>query len=170
MKTRARWSVVAGLSGAVVVGACSSSSDGDAGANGAGIVDPFVGTWSCTGVSKTTLTKPPGLPGSTKTTSTVVVITDDGKGNVTSSLSTDGGGTCVLPSTLSADRTTLTANVPQSCTWEAGETTTYKDGASKIAPDGASYTSETTWSVEGTTSGGVAFAGTGSTSSTCTRL
>ncbi len=152
-----------------LVAACSSSSEGDA-ASTAAVANPFVGTWSCTGVSKTTFTTPPGLPESTKTTSTIVVITDDGRGNATSSLSTDGGGTCVLPSTLSPDRTTLTANVPQSCAWEEGQTYSYSAGASKIAPDGGSYTSETTWSVSGTTSGGAAFEGTGSTSSTCTRL
>lgn len=164
-----RWGEIAGAALLGATAACSTSSAGDT-SSSAAQPNPFVGTWSCVGDSKTRITSPAPLPETTRTTSTIVTITADGPGHVSSSLATEGGGTCVLPSTLSADRTTLTADVPQSCTWETGETYAYQSGSSTIAADGRGYVSEAVWTVTGKTASGAEFSGTGSTTSTCTRL
>lgn len=159
--------VAVAITAACLAQACSSSSSGGASSTNA---DPFVGTWSCKGMSTTVITSPAGAPDVIEVTSTTVVITDDGKGNVTAALTvTDGGATCTLASTLSSDTKTLTATIPEMCTLANGDAVSYKSGTSTISADGASYTTSTTWSVTGTTSMGVAFTGSGTTTATCTK-
>jgi hypothetical protein len=132
--------------------------------------DPFVGRWSCSGSSTTTFTEPPNTPDSTTTTQSTTTITDDGNGNLTNVRDpVDAGPECTLHATLSADGNSTSLNAGQTCTNANGATIAYTSGGSTINSDGT-YTSDSSFTVNGTTEKGAPLVGTGSASATCTKM
>jgi hypothetical protein len=133
-------------------------------------LDGFVGNWSCNGSSTTTFSQPPNTPDSTASTAATVSISDDGKGNITENRNPiDAGPPCTLKRTLSADGSTLTTNAGQTCSTANGGTITYTSGSSTLNSDGT-YTTNATWTLNGTTTKGLPLVGSGTGSSTCTKM
>jgi hypothetical protein len=133
-------------------------------------LDPFVGSWNCTGTSTTTFTQPPNTPDSTADTAATVTITDDGNGNLTNQRDpVDAGPPCTLHATLSADGNSTTLKPGDTCSTATGGTITYTSGGSTLNSDGT-YTSNSTWTVKGTTAKGAPLEGTGTGGSTCTKM
>jgi hypothetical protein len=132
--------------------------------------DPFVGHWSCNGSTTTSYTEPPNTPDVTTTTAATVAITDDGNGNLTNVRDPiDAGPPCTLHSTLSADGNSTTLKPGQTCTNANGATIAYTSGDSSMNSDGT-YTTNSTWTVNGTTMKGAPLVGTGTGSGTCTKM
>ncbi len=143
--------------------ACSGSTDG------AGVSNPFVGTWRCTGTSTTTYTTPAGMPASTQPSSSTVTIVDDGDGRITTlRLPDNGAPECTLHARLDADGRSTTLDGNQTCTSLNGGTVAYTSGETRIA-SATTYTASHTWSYAGTTAKGAPLVGTGSGASTCTK-
>jgi hypothetical protein len=132
--------------------------------------DPFVGNWSCNGSSTTSFSQPPNTPNSTDTTQATVSHTDDGNGNITTVRNPiDAGPPCTLHSTLSADGNSLTLKPGQTCSTANGGTVSYTSGSSSLNSDGT-YTSNSTWTLNGTTAKGAPLVGTGTGNNTCTKM
>jgi hypothetical protein len=146
------------------------SDTGKDGHTAAGNGDPFVGSWSCTSLSTTTFTTPPDKPSAMSIVQAVVVATDDGDGDITAvRIPDDGGPPCTLHSKLNSDDVSSTLEAGQSCTSPSGGTVTYTAGIA--AMNGAtSYTTSSAYRYSGTNAKAEEVIGTGSATSTCTRM
>jgi len=148
--------------GAVTPLACGSSSSSSAPA-----ADPFVGTWSCSDTSTTAFTQPANVPLAMDSSTSVVTITDDGKGNLSALREPiDAGPPCTLKSTLNADDKSTTLIAGQACTTAGGATLTYTSGGATLEADG-SRTTHSSWMFSGTTKTGAPLVGTGTGSGSC---
>jgi hypothetical protein len=157
-----------------VLAACSGSSSGagsgpEVSPDAAATTDPFVGMWSCTGSSTTTFTAPPNTPPDVTSDSSTVTFTDDGTGNITGVHVTAGAPTCTLRSHLNADGKSTTLTPGQTCMTSLGNTLTYTMGGSTLDSP-TTYTGTSSWTDSGKTTTGAALAGTGSGTSSCTKM
>jgi hypothetical protein len=159
-----------GILAALALVACGHGSSGSSG-DGAPPPDPFVGTWDCTGTQTLNFDFESGTMSSdTSYTAATVIITDDGDGSMTATLTADAGPACTRKFTVSGGTATLESG--QSCTFE-GLTFTYTSGTATLS--GTSYIVTTELTLSGTitvlTEGGspdmLDVTGTGETQSTC---
>ena len=159
--------------GTIAASGCSSTAGPSA----------FNGSWSCTGTTTYTFTKPTGTaPAVTSSSDSLVIDINDGQALSVASPPTDagttvgdGGAGCTLTFSTSGDSATLEPG--QSCpvTIVSGKLTyslnlVYSTGSGSVSGNTIKFSGTETFSgalTEGAAS--VAFAGTASSSRTCTK-
>jgi hypothetical protein len=162
-----------GLPLACLAAACSThGGSAPSSSSGGGSLDPFVGTWVCTGTDDLTVTTPPGIPPVTESTASTIVIVDDGSGTISATRSTEGGAGCVTRSIVAGSNATLESG--QTCA-SGGLTLTLLSGGANVM-DGTMVSSRR-YSLSGTLSyvpdGGmpqsIQVTGTGSSTDNCAK-
>jgi hypothetical protein len=134
------------------------------------VVNPFVGTWSCSGTETTTFTAPSGTPASTRTTEAIVLIVADEQGNITADrMPVDAGPPCTLRSRLNPDGTSSMLTPGQMCISTNGGMVTYTSGSAAMDGPNA-YSNTSAWTYDGETVKGTPLIGTGTGSGACTRM
>lgn len=144
---------------AAAVVACSSSSTT--------VSDRFVGTWQCTDTTNLSFTMPSGAPAVQESAGGTLTIVDDGGNVMTATSSTDAGVTCTLRYSVAGNSASLLAG--QSCA-SGGLTVAYS--SKTLGLDANTMTGNASFSFTGTIEvdgGAQSVAGTGSSSTTCTR-
>jgi hypothetical protein len=119
--------------------------------------------------SACTFTQPADTPASVKSTSSTTSITDDGSGNLTDARTPSDAPPCTMTLRLNGDGTSATLDPNQTCSSAKGGTIAYTSGSWTMNGT-AAYTTSVQWSYRGTTAAGAPLVGTGTGSSTCTKM
>ena len=139
------------------------------------MVDPFIGTWMCTGTSTTNETKPTTMT-TMQSNMAKVVITANGvnTGAVIVVRTPEDDATprsCTEPGKLGSGDMTVTLDTPLMCpTASATIVETIDSSTLTLGANGNTYTGMSTYTLSGTTTAGKPYAATGTSSSTCTKM
>ena len=156
------------LWGALACAACASDTTSGNPTGGGTTADPFVGRWACSEQMTITVTSPPGSSPITDAEMTTISVAGSG-GALTASKETDSGSSCSVSFTSNGSSASLVDG--QTCTTKKGIVLTYKSGSATV--NGNSLSSTYDFDASGMIDVGgmmVAAAGTGTQTSTCSRL
>jgi hypothetical protein len=125
--------------------------------------DPFVGNWTCTGMTTVTYTQPAGMPQAMNNTGQTNMISDDGTGKLTIVRMPMNTPPCTNTARLGADKISFTWDAGQTCVLNNGITQTFTSVSAQITSAG--YTTASTYTLSGTN-----LMATATGSGTCTKM